>query len=45
SLYPKINKYIDEPDSFASDLVSYLQQKNGRNHHKLFEDVYQNLPN
>ena len=25
-LYPKINQYIDEPDSFASDLVSFLQE-------------------
>lgn len=45
SLYPKINKYIDEPDSFASDLVSFLQEKDGRTHQKLFEDIYQNLPN
>lgn len=44
SLYPKIKKYVDEPDSFASDLVSYLQTKDGRNHQKLFEKIYQHLP-
>lgn len=44
SLYPKIKKYVDEPDSFASDLVSFLQTKNGRNHQKLFEKIYQHLP-
>lgn len=44
SLYPKINKFVDEPDSFASDLVSFIQQKDGRNHHKLLEAIYQNLP-
>ncbi len=44
SLYPEIKKYVDEPDSFASDLVSYLQTKDGRNHQKLFEKIYQHLP-
>ncbi|NRO39606.1 hypothetical protein IMAU30025_01750 [Lactobacillus helveticus] len=45
SLYPKLNNYVDEPDSFASDLVAYLQQKDGRTHQKLFERIYQKLPN
>lgn len=44
SLYPKISKYVDEPDSFASDLVSFLQHKDGRNHQKLFLQVYQYIP-
>ncbi|MGN1271559.1 MAG: tetratricopeptide repeat protein [Lactobacillus sp.] len=44
SLYPKVKKYVDEPDSFASDLVSFLQTKDGRNHQKLFEKIYQHLP-
>lgn len=44
SLYPKLSKYIDEPDSFASDLVSYLEKKDGRNHEKLLKKVYQYLP-
>lgn len=45
SLYPNLNKYVDEPDSFASDLVSYLQYKKGRAHQKLFDEIYQKLPN
>lgn len=44
SLYPKINRYIDEPDSFASDLVSFLQKKDGRSHQKLLEKIYKCLP-
>lgn len=43
-LYPKINQYIDEPDSFASDLVSFLQRKDGRSHQKLLEKIYKYLP-
>ncbi len=30
SLYPKLSKYVDEPDSFASDLSSYLENHDGR---------------
>nr|MDF9462352.1 tetratricopeptide repeat protein [Lactobacillus amylovorus] len=37
-------KYVDEPDSFASDLVSFLQTKEGRSHQKLFNKIYQHLP-
>ena len=44
SLYPEIKKYVDESDSFASDLVSFLQTKDGRRHQKLFEKIYQHLP-
>lgn len=44
SLYPRLDLYIDEPDSFASDLVSYLRTKDGRSHQKLLRKVYQNLP-
>ena len=44
SLYPEIKKYVDESDSFASDLVSFLQTKDGRSHQKLFEKIYQHLP-
>ena len=44
SLYPKVKKYVDEPDSFASDLVSFLQIKEGRSHQKLFNKIYQHLP-
>lgn len=44
SLYPKLNKFIDDPDSFTSDLVSFLKDKNGRSHQKLLEEIYQNLP-
>ncbi|WEV40620.1 tetratricopeptide repeat protein [Lactobacillus sp. ESL0681] len=44
SLYPKLHKYIDEPDSFASDLASYLENHDGRGHQQLFDQIYQNLP-
>ncbi|MDF7668401.1 tetratricopeptide repeat protein [Lactobacillus sp. ESL0703] len=44
SLYPKLAKYVDEPDSFASDLASYIEHHDGRGHHKLFEQIYANLP-
>ncbi|MDF7672083.1 tetratricopeptide repeat protein [Lactobacillus sp. ESL0701] len=44
SLYPKLAKYVDEPDSFASDLASYIEHHDGRGHRKLFEQVYANLP-
>ena len=44
SLYPEIKKYVDESDSFASDLVSFLQTKDGHSHQKLFEKIYQHLP-
>ncbi|WEV51960.1 tetratricopeptide repeat protein [Lactobacillus sp. ESL0731] len=44
SLYPKLAKYVDEPDSFASDLASYIEKHDGRGHHKLFEQIYANLP-
>lgn len=44
SLYPKINKFVDEPDSFASDLVSFLEKREGHSHQELLEEIYQNLP-
>lgn len=44
SLYPKLTKFIDEPDSFASDLVSFLEKREGHSHQKLLEKIYQNLP-
>ena len=44
SLYPKLSKYVDEPDSFASDLASYLGKHDGRGHQKLFKEIYANLP-
>lgn len=44
SLYPKINEYVDEPDSFASDLVSFLLKKDGHSHQKLLKTIYHNLP-
>lgn len=45
SLYPKLDDYVDEPDSFASDLVAYLQQRNGRTHQDLFEKIYRKFTN
>lgn len=44
SLYPKLSKYVDEPDSFASDLSSYLENHDDRGHQKLFKAIYANLP-
>ncbi|RVU70647.1 MULTISPECIES: hypothetical protein [Lactobacillus] len=44
SLYPMISSYIKDPDSFTSDLVSFLETKNGRSHQELLEKIYQNLP-
>lgn len=44
SLYPKLNKYIKDTDSFTSDLISYLETKDGRTHQKLLDRVYANLP-
>lgn len=43
-LYPKLNKFIKDTDSFTSDLVSFIEKRDGRNHQKLFEKIYQNLP-
>ncbi|MCT6890939.1 MAG: tetratricopeptide repeat protein, partial [Lactobacillus sp.] len=37
SLYPKLNKYVDDPDSFASDIASYIDNHDGRSNQKLFE--------
>lgn len=44
SLYPKLSKYVDDPDSFASDLVSYLTKKQGHSHEQLFKRIYRYLP-
>ena len=44
SLYPMINKYVDEPDSFASDIASYIDNHDGRGNQKLFETIELNLP-
>lgn len=44
SLYPKLDKYVDEPDSFTSDIASYIDNHDGRNNHKLFEQIDHNLP-
>lgn len=44
SLYPKLGKYVGDTDSFVSDFISYLKNKDGRNHQKLFEQIYANLP-
>jgi tetratricopeptide (TPR) repeat protein len=44
SLYPMINMYVDDPDSFTSDLVSYIENHDGRGRQKLFEAIEFNLP-
>lgn len=44
SLYPQLQQYIDDPDSFASDLVSFIEERKGRSHQKLLESIYQKLP-
>ncbi|RMC48733.1 tetratricopeptide repeat protein [Lactobacillus sp. ESL0228] len=44
NLYPMINMYVDDPDSFTSDLVSYIENHDGRSRQKLFEAIELNLP-
>lgn len=44
SLYPKLNEYISEPDSFASDLASYIDHHDGRTNQQLFEQIDRSLP-
>lgn len=44
SLYPVLPKYIMEPDSFASDLASYIDHHDGRANQKLFEQIDNSLP-
>lgn len=39
SLYPKLAKFVDEPDSFASDLASYIENHDGRSNHDLFVQI------
>ncbi|GAA3628781.1 hypothetical protein GCM10022297_04330 [Lactobacillus hamsteri] len=43
-LYPKLSSYVDETDSFTSDLISFLNTGNGRRHQKLFKKIYTYLP-
>lgn len=45
TLYPKISKYITNPDSFAKNLSSYLERGDGEGDQKLLEKIYSNLPN
>ena len=44
SIYPELNKYIKNTDSFTSDFVSYLINNDGRGHQELLKKIYQNLP-
>ena len=43
SLYPKLSKYVDDPDSFASDIASYIENQDGRGNQKLFERIDHNI--
>lgn len=43
SLYPKLNKYVDDPDSFAGDIASYIDNHDGRSNQKLFEKIDNNI--
>ena len=43
SLYPKLYKYVDNPDSFASDIASYIENHDGRSNQKLFEKIDNNI--
>ena len=43
SLYPKLSKYVDDPDSFASDIASYIENQDGRSNQKLFERIDHNI--
>lgn len=44
SLYPRLQDYVDDPDAFSSDLVSFLEKGKGRGHQKLLQTIYRNLP-
>lgn len=44
SLYPVLPKYITEPDSFASDLASYIDHHDGRANQDLFVRIDNSLP-
>ena len=44
SLYPKLGKYVGEPDSFARDLASYIDHHDGHSNQKLFEQIDHSLP-
>ena len=44
SLYPEIGDYIRNTDGFTSDLISYIQTRNGRTNQKLLEKIYKYLP-
>ncbi|BDR60436.1 tetratricopeptide repeat protein [Lactobacillus xylocopicola] len=44
SLYPKLDQYVDEPDSFARDIASYLEKHDGQGNQELFEKIDQYLP-
>ncbi|MBC6356155.1 tetratricopeptide repeat protein [Lactobacillus helsingborgensis] len=43
SIYPKLSKYVDDPDSFASDIASYIENQDGRSNQKLFERIDHNI--
>lgn len=44
TLYPKLEKYIQNTDAFAHDLISFIQNKNGDANQKLLKKIYDYLP-
>lgn len=44
SLYPELNKYIKNTDSFTKYFINYLKNHKGGSYQDLFERIYNNLP-
>lgn len=45
ALFPKVNDYINNPDRFASDFLSYIEKGDGGIDQELLEKIYKTLPN
>lgn len=45
AVYPLINKYINNPDRFAKNLLNYIESKNGGVDQQLIKSMYETLEN
>lgn len=43
TIYPKIDDFVDEPDSFSKDLVNFVLERNGGEHQEILTKIYQNI--
>lgn len=43
TIYPKIEDFVDEPDSFSKDLVNFVLDRNGGEHQEILTKIYQNI--